>query len=151
MIASGNYSTLKAGTVTNLLLLAIDSLDIHGIDTIATVADAAGENTNTFETVADSLASDWISKEVQLVYPGINFEQEIVFTDASGTFPRVCLSDMPHLVKNMRGAVQRSNLEHKSNVLTTYILVTPSNLLSSHPRKFLHNVVKELFLLHARF
>eukprot|EP00978_Attheya_sp_CCMP212_P010737 scaffold26127_cov56-Attheya_sp.AAC.1 len=109
VVASADITDLKPSTIANLIVATVTCLNMHKLKTVGMAYDSASENVKINQMFAKSKALEWLPTELMEKFPIIDFEYKVGFLDGATKKPFIMLPDMPHLVKCIVNAVERSS------------------------------------------
>jgi hypothetical protein len=120
IVAAIDVSKVTPSVVSNTLVYLMDTLSLHGLDTAVVTADGAGENMSVFKGLATHSMGEFLPDSLTSLFPDINFSEKnlMIDTETTGDSSFVMfLPDMPHLVKNMVTAMEKSSNKHSKRDL----------------------------------
>jgi hypothetical protein len=110
IVASIDVSTVTPNVLASILCFLTKTMStMYFMDTIAVTADGAGENSKVFKSFATDSIGDFLPEDLKASFPDIDFEQKCLKVDPITKDYLLFLPDMPHLIKNMVTALEKSS------------------------------------------
>ena len=118
IVGSIDVASVSPSVVSNTLLFLIDTLGMtYDLVTAVATADAAGENMSVFKSLASHSVGEFLPESLTSLFPDIDFsEKNLMINQLSDSFV-MFLPDMPHLVKNIVTALEKSSKKNSKRNL----------------------------------
>jgi hypothetical protein len=118
IVASIDVSTVTPNVLGNILCFLTKTMKtMYSMETIAVTADGAGENSKVFKSFATDWIDHFLPPDLKASFPDIAFDQKCLKADPITGDPLLFLPDMPHLIKNMVTAMEKSSKPHSKRDL----------------------------------
>jgi hypothetical protein len=115
VVSSANISELKPSLLQTMPHSVLISLHLHGLATCVIVGDGAKENVKVFDVVASEAIGQYIPETLREEYNSAMrelglFDRNFVILHPCTQEPIFLLEDMPHVVKRVVNAMEKSSM-----------------------------------------
>jgi hypothetical protein len=117
IVACHNLTDLLPSTIEKLMENTMRVLCYSGFEAYQVVGDGAKENASYFKAFADGFAADYIPEELRAQYEGNEYLMPLAMRHPCSCRPVFFLEDMPHVIKRIVNALERSSLKKEKQDL----------------------------------
>jgi hypothetical protein len=108
-VAALNITECTPTLINNTIHSLLVALEIEDVGVCILVGDGAGENTKVFAAMSTHPISDYIPSDLRESFKDVPFDLGAVFLHPCSGLPIFVLEDMPHVVKRLVNALERSS------------------------------------------
>jgi hypothetical protein len=114
VVAREDCESLKAARLEGTLMSLLLALYAHGLDICSLCGDGATENVQLFKSLCTKTIVEWLSDDTMREFDKLGLLDEeaamnVIFINPSTGKPIFVIEDMPHVVKRLVNAMERSS------------------------------------------